>query len=231
MISITMISDTHNRHRDTPGIGSGDIILHAGDATSRGRDHEIDDFLNWYGNLDFGLKVFVAGNHDFGFEDRPNAYRELCKQYGVTLLQDSGYTYKGSIKIWGSPVQPTFHDWAFNRSSAAIQRHWDQIPNNTDILITHGPAYGILDRSQRDDRAGCPRLLKRIQEVKPRLHVCGHIHEDRGTYTKGHTTYINAASLDRYYEPYPMAPYKVLWQDDEIVLDSKTDDGLVLGVY
>lgn len=219
MISITLISDTHNRHRDLPGIGSGDIILHAGDATSRGRGHEIEDFLYWYGNLDFDKKVLVAGNHDFGFEERPEVFADMCGAYGVHYLNDSGVTYR-SIKIWGSPVQPTFHDWAFNRSPTAIQPHWDKIPYNADILITHGPAYGILDASQRDERVGCPRLLKRIQEVQPRLHVCGHIHEARGHYTKGHTTYINAASLDRYYEPYPLNPYKVLWQDGEIVLDS-----------
>lgn len=219
--SITMISDTHNRHRSID-VGSGDIILHAGDATSRGRGYEIENFLSWYGNLDFGLKVFVAGNHDFGFEDQPNAYKELCKQYGVTLLQDSGYTYKGSnIKIWGSPVQPTFHDWAFNRSPTAIQPHWDKIPNNTDILITHGPAHGILDASQRDERVGCPRLLKRIQEVKPRLHVCGHIHEARGTLTKGATTYVNAASLDKHYEPYALEPIRLNWE--EIAIDRSED--------
>lgn len=205
--SITTISDTHNQH-DAIDVGSGDLIIHAGDATSRGKEYEIQRFLMWYGKQDYECKIFVPGNHDFGFESYPQLYADMCDLYGVTLLNDSGHTYRG-IKIWGSPVQPEFHGWAFNRSATAIAPHWAMIPDDTDILVTHGPPRGILDLAHGYNPAGCPLLLKRVQEVKPKLHVFGHVHESRGMLRRDGTVYVNAACLDRRYEPYPERPFQV----------------------
>lgn len=218
--SITMISDTHNYH-DLIDVGSGDLILHAGDCTSVGKMQEIETFLSWYGSRDYECKVLIPGNHDFGFEDHPDACMELARAYGVTLLDDSGHTYRG-IKIWGSPVQPYSGGWAFNRHEDPayatpkypwIKPHWNLIPEDTDILITHGPAYGILDATLRSDtRVGSPSLFRRIRQIKPVLHVCGHIHESRGYMVDDDTVFVNASSLNRRYEPYNWPVFKTYWE-------------------
>lgn len=214
---ITLISDTHNRHMDLPPMGSGDLILHAGDATSRGRGHEIEDFLYWFGSLDFDKKIYVPGNHDFGLEDNPRLYHAMAEDYGVTVLDDSGTEFQG-LKVWGSPVQPTYGGWAFNReetrATASVRHpwiglHWNMIPDDTDILITHGPPLGILDKTLRDDtRVGSASLLRKVRQIKPKLHVFGHVHESRGLLQRDGTVYVNAACLDRRYEPYPEKPFQ-----------------------
>jgi Icc-related predicted phosphoesterase len=221
MITITTISDTHGKH-DKLDVGSGDLILHAGDCTPRGQLEDIEEFLRWYGDLNFEKKVLVAGNHDWDFEKTPKYCEELCANYGVVLLNDSGTKFKG-LHIWGSPVQPEFCNWAFNRSrteAAATRKHpfigphWDKIPANTDILITHGPPHGILDTTYYgNQKVGCSLLRQKVDEVKPVLHVFGHIHEERGIYVNGPTTYVNTASLDLRYMPYPGKAFKFDWNN------------------
>jgi Icc-related predicted phosphoesterase len=225
MINITTISDTHDKH-SLLDVGSGDLIIHAGDCTGRGSRADIEEFLRWYGDLDFEMKILIPGNHDFDFERNPELCDELCKNYGVVLLNDSGVKFKG-LNIWGSPVQPWFHNWAFNRmrSEAAataghpfIGKHWDKIPKKTDILITHGPPYGILDTTARNkESAGCEELLKKVEEIRPVLHVFGHIHEERGVFVDktGPTpiTYVNTSSLDLQYKPYREKAFKFDWND------------------
>jgi len=216
-MNFTFISDTHNKHHGV-GVSSngGDIIFHTGDATSQGGEWEIIRFLDWYSKLNYTHKVFTPGNHDFGFEKEPEKYKKMFKEAGVHLLIDSGVTLDG-IKIWGSPVTPWFHNWAFNRarngSEAALHNvdyifpHWDMIPNNLDVLLTHGPPYMILDELQYIDGTpkgqfiGCEDLLKRIKEVKPKIHAFGHIHCGYGTKEEDGTLFINAASLDESYSP------------------------------
>lgn len=220
MITITTISDTHGQHTKLE-VGSGDLIIHAGDATPRGKMEDVETFLRWYGDLDFDKKIMIAGNHDWDFEKLPKYCEELCNNYGVTLLNDSGVKYKG-LHIWGSPVQPKFLNWAFNRSRTKedatkrnpfIGEHWDKIPSKVDILVTHGPANKILDLTKDNVRAGCELLRKKIEEVKPVLHVCGHIHESRGIYIdpSGPTTYVNTASIDEQYRPYPEKSFRFNW--------------------
>lgn len=222
MITITTISDTHGQHTKVD-VGSGDLIIHAGDCTPMGKMEDIETFLRWYGDLDFDKKILVAGNHDWDFEKLPKYCDELCKNYGVTLLNDSGIKYNG-LHIWGSPVQPEFFNWAFNRSRSTaaatkkhpfIGHHWDKIPKNTDILITHGPAGGVLDLTQEGNTAGCWLLRNKIAEIKPVLHVCGHIHEARGVFVdpSGPTTYVNASSLDRRYELYEDEALRFNWNN------------------
>lgn len=229
MINITTISDTHGKH-DLLDVGSGDLILHAGDCTPRGSNADIEEFLRWYGDLDFEMKVLVAGNHDFGFENNPDYCEELCKNYGVVLLNDSGVKFHG-LHIWGSPVQPWFHNWAFNRMRNEVMattkhpyigNHWNLIPKNTDILVTHGPPQGILDKTaDRYDRmgasVGCEVLRKKIEEIRPVLHVFGHIHEARGVEIdrSGNSpiTYVNTSSLNLQYRPYKEKAFKFDWND------------------
>ena len=138
----------------------------------------------------------IAGNHDFFFE---HAESDLIKSLipdNVIYLNDSGISIDG-LNIWGSPVTPWFFDWAFNRHRGdAIKTHWDLIPQNTDILITHGPVYGILDRTIDGKRVGCEALKDAVDVIKPKVQICGHIHEGYGQIHTSITLYINGSVLD-----------------------------------
>lgn len=197
-MKIVAISDTHGLHSglDLP---PGDMILHAGDLSKRGEEHEIIAFLDWFRTLDYRYKIFIAGNHDFFFE-RASAERIAgLIPPEVIYLNDSGITVEG-IRIWGSPVTPTFFDWAFNRDrGAAISKHWELIPEGTDILMTHGPVAGILDKTIRGEHVGCADLLKKVQELKPAYYIGGHIHEAYGQEEQGGTHFLNPAVLDHKY--------------------------------
>lgn len=197
-MKIVAISDTHGQHAGLK-LPPGDILIHAGDVSSRGKPHEIQDFVNWFAQQDYEHKIFIAGNHDFFFEQAPQHEIDLYLRPEFTYLNDSGITIDG-IKIWGSPVQPWFYDWAFNRQRGAdIDKHWQLIPKDTDVLISHGPPHGILDRTDGGELVGCEMLLKKIEEVKPRFSIFGHIHEAYGMVEKGETTFVNASVLNLQY--------------------------------
>ena len=191
----TLISDTHSQHNQL-NLKGGDILIHAGDVCNRGTESEVLQFLEWFAKQNYTHKVFIAGNHDWFFEQASAEYVESIIPKGVHYLNDSGICVNG-INIWGSPVQPTFYDWAFNRNRGeAINKHWQIIPHNTDILITHGPAFGILDQTQEGRHVGCDDLLLKIKEIKPKIHVFGHIHEAHGIREIDGTTFVNASVLD-----------------------------------
>lgn len=201
MMNITYISDTHGKHYQmTDDLPGGGIIIHAGDVSNRGLISEIKDFLDWFSKLPYTHKIFIAGNHDFGFEDiRHNSDEGIKIPNGVTYLQDDSVIIEG-IKIYGSPWQPRFFDWAFNVDRGeAIAKKWSVIPSDVDILITHGPPYGILDKTERGDVVGCEELYFKVFDVKPKVHVFGHIHEGYGMKEISDVTFINASSLNARY--------------------------------
>lgn len=202
---IVIISDTHGQH-EALQLPPGDVLLHAGDVSGRGKPEEVKSFVHWMAAQPFEHKIFIAGNHDFYFEQETAFNIQALLPPGITYLNDSGITINpanggaGSIHIWGSPITPWFYDWAFNRHRGTdIQRHWDLIPTNTDILITHGPVYGILDQTTRGEKVGCHNLLAKVQAIQPRLFVCGHIHEAYGTVEQNGTQFINASVVDERY--------------------------------
>jgi Icc-related predicted phosphoesterase len=206
---LTFLSDTHTKHDKLNGfLPGGDILLHSGDLTSRGYITEIENFMKWYDNINnYDTKVFIAGNHDFGFQDDNQKLRGLLTGYKtIDYLQDElmmvGEDYDNMVKIWGSPWQPEFHNWAFNLPRGEkIKEKWDMIPVETDILITHGPAFGKLDYVSYDRKnVGCEDLLLKIQEIKPKIHLCGHIHEGRNIVFSDGTLYVNASVLNDRYE-------------------------------
>jgi Icc-related predicted phosphoesterase len=198
-LKFTIISDTHGKHSKLT-LPAGDVLIHAGDISSRGRPAEVLDFLNWFAVQHFEHKIFIAGNHDFYFENTPADAIQQIIPAGVTYLNDSGTTVNG-IRIWGSPVTPWFYDWAFNRRRGPdIQQHWELIPGDTQILITHGPVFGILDRTTAGLNAGCDDLLIKVNELKPLVHICGHIHEASGQVSRDGITFINASVLNERYE-------------------------------
>lgn len=197
-MKIIAISDTHGQHKGLK-LPDGDMIIHAGDISSRGREEQVMDFLEWFTTLDFKYKIFIAGNHDFFFEKESLEKIAGILPDNVIYLNDSGITIEG-IKIWGSPITPWFHDWAFNRARGSeIKKHWDLIPSDTDIIITHGPVRGMHDKTITGANVGCEDLYKKVFEIKPRYHICGHIHEAYGDSEQQNTTFINASMMDEKY--------------------------------
>ncbi len=189
------ISDTHGSH-ESLSLPEGDCIIHAGDVSNVGTKSKVLDFLDWFAQLNFKYKIFIAGNHDYFFEQADESEVLSSIPDTIIYLNDSGVEIEG-LNIWGSPVQPWFYDWAFNRQRGEeIKKHWDLIPSDTDILITHGPAKGILDTTVRNEEVGCVDLLEKIKEIQPRVHISGHIHEAYGQVEKDGTLFINASVLD-----------------------------------
>lgn len=197
-MQIVIISDTHGQH-EALQLPPGDVLLHAGDVSGRGKPEEVKSFVNWFAAQPHAHKVFIAGNHDFYFERETSDNIQAILPSNIIYLNDSGTTING-IHIWGSPVTPWFFDWAFNRQRGSdIQQHWDLIPANTDILLTHGPVHGILDKTTRGERVGCQDLLSKVLSIQPHYCICGHIHEAYGMEEQAGTTFINASVLDERY--------------------------------
>lgn len=192
------ISDTHGRHNEVT-LAPADMIIHSGDMSERGTKEQIQDFITWFSSLDYQYKILVAGNHDFFFEQATSKEIKKMIPENVIYLCDSGVEIEG-IKLWGSPVQLWYYNWAFNRSAKNICKHWNEIPDDTNILITHVPPQNILDQNRRDESCGCPYLRARVKELKLQYHIFGHIHESYGMIEKNGTTYVNSSNLDNLYE-------------------------------
>lgn len=193
---VACISDTHMRH-DRVAVPPCDLLLHAGDVTRRGTMLELQAFLDWFGAQPIEHRVFVAGNHDLCCEREEGRTRTLAEEAGVVYLQDETVEL-GGLRLHGSPITPTFRNMAFNRDPGpAIQRHWDAIEAELDVLVTHGPPRGVLDRTFFGAHVGCEDLWTRVEAVAPRVHVFGHIHEAHGQDTRPGlaTRFVNAASV------------------------------------
>jgi predicted phosphodiesterase len=194
---LVVLSDTHGYH-ERIGVPDGDVVVHAGDVSMRGTQAEIEAFVPWFRALPHAHKILVAGNHDWLFERRPAAARSMLE--GIVYLEDSGIVLAGR-RFYGSPWQPRFFDWAFNlERGAALAAKWDAIPAGTEVLITHGPPGGILDLV-RGRHVGDADLLRRVNEIAPRVHAFGHIHEGYGQLEQGGTTFVNASICSERYEP------------------------------
>lgn len=185
------MSDTHARHHLT-AVPDGDVLVHAGDITRRGKLEDVEAFDRWLAGLPHPVKVVVCGNHDFCFQENPAEARTRLRH--ATYLEDSGCEAAG-LTFWGSPWQPWFGGWAFNLPRGEeLARVWAKIPDRVDVLVTHGPPEGILDTTSRGDSAGCRDLFWRVLEVRPRLHVFGHIHEAAGRLDADGIVFVNAST-------------------------------------
>jgi Icc-related predicted phosphoesterase len=216
---MTFISDTHGKHKYLTSkaynniLGSGDCIIHAGDISNLGKVGEIKDFLDWFSNTDYTHKIFIAGNHDFGFEVVQDIAPEY-KEKGVHYLFDSEVVIDG-VKFYGSPWQPEFYNWAFNLPRG---EKWKKIPGNTDVLITHGPAHGMLDHTPQGELVGCKDLFNRVMEVQPKIHVCGHIHWAYGQKNFFGVEFLNASVLNERYQ-YENEPIKIIFDTETKQID------------
>lgn len=190
---LVALSDTHGYH-DQIEVPDGDILIHTGDLTNRGRLEEVIDFNRFLEGLPHRHKVVIAGNHDFCFERTPQEAEVLLT--ACHYLRDQSLELEG-WKLYGSPWQPEFFDWAFNLPRGpALAEKWAEIPQDTDILMTHGPPMGCLDRTSRGEDVGCEALAERLDQLQVKVHVFGHIHEAYGHELRGKTRTYNASILN-----------------------------------
>jgi predicted phosphodiesterase len=199
---LVMLSDTHGLHNQV-SVPEGDILVHAGDWTMDGSWARLQAGTEWFNSLPHKHKIAIGGNHDWCLEHFMNSGREdLVREFFTPThyLRDSEVTIEG-LKFYGSPWQPRFFNWAFNADRGeTIKKHWDKIPRDTDVLITHGPPYRALDYVPGDGNQGCADLERAVLEIKPKVHVFGHIH-----YSYGHSEYagiqfFNASLLGESYK-------------------------------
>ncbi len=230
---IDCISDLHG---ELPELEGGDLLIIAGDITGSDRVIQWKNFYDWFKEQKYTKKVYIAGNHDgflrsgctqktsqeiLGDEWEDEGFEYLCDsgcefEYEEEIEEDHkfrgpiSYKVKKKVKIWGSPWTPEFCNWYFMKPRSELKEVWDQVPDNIDILITHGPAWGILDKPYAGsarcklDHLGCTYLRECLNRVKPKLHVFGHIHGGYGQqilkYEDGKQTIcVNAAIMDENY--------------------------------
>ena len=244
---IVCISDTHSLQDNMlHEIPAGDILIHAGDISNRGGEKDVTNFINWFQNIKgFDTKIFISGNHDHCFErvNEPHhkgdydwlhnlMSEENLSQSDVVYLQDDYVTFISEefsrpLKIYGTPWQPWFYDWAFNlpRIGKELEEKWLMIPDDTDILITHTPPNGILDLvnnwRQPNVNVGCELLRFHMERIKPALNVFGHIHEGYGTKYHDETLFVNASICNSNYNPI----------NKPIVIELTEVDGKIIANY
>lgn len=191
IMNLTIIADTHGLH-DEIKLKPGTMLIHAGDITEYGTEEEVISFLQWFSQQPFKYKIFIAGNHDFFLEESTAAKRKEFIPKDIIYLQNSGVEIEG-LKIWGSPVTPYFLGMAFNaRPGKDIKKIWKKVPQDTAILITHGPPKGMLD-----DNFGCEELAQALTIISPKIHCFGHVHGCNGRKKLNKTLFINAALVNR----------------------------------
>jgi Icc-related predicted phosphoesterase len=202
-MKVVCISDTHAQLNKVT-LPKGDILIHSGDHTYRGTWNEMSKAFKDLARVskDFKRVVTICGNHDWLGELEPKETEKLAKDNGLIYLNDSGIELLG-YKIYGSPIQPEFCNWAFNRyRGPQIRRYWDAIPDDTQILVTHGPPALIGDKCPDGFRAGCQDLFERVVQLKDlELHVFGHIHGGYGITHFDGITFVNASTCDEQYKP------------------------------
>lgn len=189
-MKILAISDTHGYHKDIKDFDGIDMIIHAGDCSNVQSPsinmNEVTDFLNWYDDIPVKYKILIAGNHDTSIEARLISPSEHHKS--IIYLEHESVNIEG-INIFGSPYTPRYGSWSFMRGRGKLDVLWQQIPNDTDILVTHGPPKGILDLSYNHQNileyCGDKELLNHLYRVQPKHHIFGHIHEYKDCYNKG----------------------------------------------
>lgn len=184
---ILHLSDTHGCHHLLRDLPEADVVVHSGDLCMVGTEQEALDFLKWFCDLPYRHKIFICGNHDDclyganigGLDDN------------VHYLCNSGIEIEG-LKFYGVPM--FMCDCVTDRQNL----NYDKIPIDTDILITHTPAYGILDFDDNINY-GSEVLLQAVTNVNPRIHLFGHIHKQHGITTIETTIFSNGAIMNEDY--------------------------------
>ena len=193
-MKLTIISDTH-LDQETLGVMSGDVLIHCGDMFNLfgGSSDDFERMDEWFGKQQFDLILCTGGNHDVEIERQLKHTPQPFKN--AVFLNGERYEHKG-VKFYGAPWVSDLSRHAFFMENEDLADAWEKIPNDTDILITHTPPRGVLDKSSRGRVVGCPYLAENIERVKPRLHCFGHIHHSSGVVKKHGRTYINASMVN-----------------------------------
>lgn len=193
-MKITCLSDTHMHHKKIV-MPETDLIIHAGDFTYRGEFEEVKKFLTWYGEQQAKYKILICGNHEVGISKQPfQLLQQMCENEGIQILNNS-HTVIEKLTLFGSPNSSEFgNGWAYNSTEEELGNIYNSILPDTDIVITHGPARGSLDKVLSGELVGSPSLAKRLSELKNlKLHITGHIHESRGIKFNNNYITVNAA--------------------------------------
>ena len=194
-MKIWHISDTHTKHKYLNSPKDCDIVIFSGDCSNPREPYinemQVRDFITWFANLSIKYKIFVAGNHDTSIQ-AGYLTKDNFESVGITYLENSSIEIEG-LKIWGSPYTPSFGiGWAYNKKREKLHDLWATIPDDTDIIITHGPPKGIMDLAYHKidgkwllEYCGCGALLKRVFQIKPKLVCFGHIHDNEDNLNSG----------------------------------------------
>ncbi len=199
-MKIIHISDTHGKHRDLAPLPDGDVLVHSGDCSFAGSDNEALDFLNWFCGQPHKHKVFVAGNHDVAMWD---AKIEGLPD-NVHVLSDSNISIDGKL-FYGAPMQ-----MGVKNGKLKVVEQYDLIPRGVDVLITHRPPMGILDLDSAGRHFGSTKLFERVSELKPQLHLFGHVHSAYGTTLWKDITFVNGSVVDDHYSLMTNQPVQVI---------------------
>jgi Icc-related predicted phosphoesterase len=212
-MKIWHISDTHGYHDLLTIPKDIDMVIHSGDCSNPrdpyNNEPEVKEFIHWYKSLPIEHKIYVAGNHDTSIE------KGLVKKidfsgYNIHYLENDYIDIDG-IKIFGSPHTPQFGQWAFMKDRNKLDRFWrNAIHEPCDIIVTHGPPKGILDKSfdrlNNMEPCGDKSLLNVVLEMQPAYHLFGHIHNCKDI--------INAGMLK-------LSAYDTWFSNGSVVTDGK----------
>lgn len=197
-MKLCFLSDTHGQHKKVK-VPDADVLVHCGDFCTHGRIDDALDFLEWFYTQPHKHKIFISGNHDWVFYRMGPSELSILKSLpeNVHYLCESGVEIEG-FKFWGSPETPEFLSWAF--MYPRFTKSWEDIPLDTNVLITHGPPHGVLDLVERGEHVGCERLAEAVLKVKPKIHAFGHIHTSPGWVKLKDTSFINCSVLNDDYQ-------------------------------
>jgi len=212
-MKIWHISDTHGYH-DLLKVPDGiDMVIHSGDCSNPrdpyNNEPEVREFIHWFKGLPIKHKVYVAGNHDTSIEKRLVTKQDFT-DYNIIYLENE-YVEINGLKLFGSPHTPQFGNWAFMKSREKLERFWrNAIHEPCDIVITHGPPKGILDKSYdkigRMESCGDRSLLNQVLAMQPAYMCFGHIHN--------YDDIINAGMLK-------LSAYDTWFSNGSVVTDGK----------
>ena len=210
-MKIDCVADLHGHKPNLPG---GDLLIIAGDLTSRHTIREFELFVQWLNTLDYAHKIIIGGNHDTPLVKEGASLFKWAKD--CQYLLDEGTEIESvsdcnRLKIWGTPWTPWFHGVnpnckAFMKSDHDLQKYFNLIPEGLDILITHGPMRHILDANYDGYACGSQALREAVDRARPRFHVFGHIHEQGNNQLmykhEGLNTWcVNCSYVDENYKP------------------------------
>lgn len=205
-MKIVAISDVHGKWNKLK-IPECDILISVGDYSFRGEEYMVREYHEWLNKQDARCVISIQGNHEKWVEKNFTEAKEIAqKACSIVHFVDEGLVEFEGLKIWCSAITPFFCNWAWNRyRGEEIKRHWDRIPAGVDIIATHGPAYGIHDKldnhgSDPGAHVGCQDLLNKILEVKPKIHLCGHIHCGHGYQKLNDIEFFNVSVCGETYQ-------------------------------